>query len=141
MQIPWQTSWGFTTRSIGVMVMVHSDDVGLVLPPRIAPIQVVLVPIVMSGTAKSDTAKAVCHALAAQLRAAKVRVHVDDRDDYNPGWKYNYWELKGVPIRLEIGPKDVEMQHELLAKATATRDAALKQVTEWKDFVPTISLG
>ena len=172
-QIPWQTSWGFTTRSIGVMVMVHSDDVGLVLPPRIAPIQVVLVPIVMSGTAKSDTAKAVCHALAAQLRAAKVRVHVDDRDNYNPGWKYNYWELKGVPLRIEVGPKDVEkkqvrfvrrdsnakedvpmalvaqkialllvqMQHDLLTRAMELRDKALSNVTDWKDFVPTISEG
>ena len=127
----------------------------------------------MSGTAKSDTAKAVCHALAAQLRAAKVRVHVDDRDNYNPGWKYNYWELKGVPLRIEVGPKDVEkkqvrfvrrdsnakedvpmalvaqkialllvqMQHDLLTRAMELRDKALSNVTDWKDFVPTISEG
>ena len=171
-QIPWQTSWGFTTRSIGVMVMVHSDDSGLVLPPRIAPTQVVLVPIVMSG-ADSSVQKGACEMIAAQLREAKVRVHVDDRDNYNPGWKYNYWELKGVPLRIELGPKDVEkkqvrivrrdnnakedvpwalvaqkvalllvqMQHELLARAAAKRDAALVRVTDWKDFVPAISEG
>ena len=106
-QIPWQTSWGFTTRSIGVMVMSHSDDKGLVLPPRIAPMQVVLVPIVDK---KIDHAqqKKVCEDLAAGLRAAKVRVTVDDRDNYNPGWKYNHWELKGVPLRMELGPKDLE---------------------------------
>merc|ERR1719482_1281539 len=82
-QIPWQTSWGFTTRSIGVMVMMHSDDTGLVLPPRIAPLQVVVVPIVMSGT-DSEAQKSMASAIAAQLKETKVRVHVDDRDNYNP---------------------------------------------------------
>ena len=106
-QIPWQTSWGFTTRSIGVMVMVHSDDTGLVLPPRVAPIQVVIVPIVMSGM-NLDTLSGAASDLASQLRASGVRVELDDRDNYNPGWKYNYWELKGVPLRLELGPKDLE---------------------------------
>jgi len=171
-QIPWQTSWGFTTRSIGVMVMVHSDDKGLVLPPRIAPIQVVIVPITMSGS-DANKQRTVCADLAAQLKAAGVRVEVDDRDNYNPGWKYNFWEMKGVPLRLELGPKDLEKgqvrmvrrdnndkqdvpwclvpqqvalllvtsQHEMLARATAQRDAALKKVTDWKDFVPTIALG
>merc|ERR1711871_1096904 len=105
-QIPWQTSWGFTTRSVGVMVMAHSDDTGLVLPPRIAPVQVVLIPIVDK---KVDIAKqrTVCESLAARLREAKVRVRLDDRDNYNPGWKYNHWELKGVPLRMELGPKDL----------------------------------
>ncbi|KOO22648.1 bifunctional aminoacyl-tRNA synthetase [Chrysochromulina tobinii] len=171
-QIPWQTSWGFTTRSIGVMVMVHSDDTGLVLPPRVAPIQVVIVPIVMSGM-NLDTLSGAASDLASQLRASGVRVELDDRDNYNPGWKYNYWELKGVPLRLELGPKDLEkrqvrvvrrdtnakldvpwsvlpqqialllvqMQHEMLERATALRDAALKTVVEWKDFVPTLQLG
>lgn len=173
--IPWQTSWGFTTRSIGVMVMVHSDDVGLVLPPRIAPLQAVLIPIIeskMTPEAKQAQAQA-CATIMASLKETKVRAHIDDRDNYNPGWKYNYWELKGVPLRIEVGPKDVakqqvrmvrrdnnakedvpwslvpqkvalllvQMQHEMLAKATATRDAALMKVTEWKDFVPAISEG
>jgi len=106
-QIPWQTSWGFTTRSIGVMIMSHSDDIGLVLPPRIAPVQVVLVPIIVAGIDHAKQ-KSVCADLARQLREAKVRVNVDDRDNYNPGWKYNHWELKGVPLRIELGPKDLE---------------------------------
>ena len=168
----WATSWGVSTRLVGALIMSHSDDSGLVLPPRIAPTQVVLVPIVMSG-ADSSVQKGACEMIAAQLREAKVRVHVDDRDNYNPGWKYNYWELKGVPLRIELGPKDVEkkqvrivrrdnnakedvpwalvaqkvalllvqMQHELLARAAAKRDAALVRVTDWKDFVPAISEG
>jgi len=171
-QIPWQTSWGFTTRSIGVMVMVHADDTGLVLPPRVAPIQVVIVPIIMGGTNQAKMTE-VSEDLKAQLTAAGVRVNLDDRANYNPGWKYNYWELKGVPIRMEIGPKDLEkgqvrlvrrdtnakedvpwalvpqkvalllvtIQHEMLAKAAALRDAAIVRVTEWKDFVPTMQKG
>jgi len=105
--IPWQNSWGLTTRTIGVMVMVHSDDKGLVLPPRIAPIQVVLVPIAMKGVDETEQA-ATCANICAQLEAAGVRVKLDDRVNYNPGWKYNYWELKGVPLRLELGPKDLD---------------------------------
>ena len=84
-----QTSWGFTTRSIGVMVMTHSDDTGLVLPPRVAPIQVVIIPIIMAGM---DVAKAkgAANELYAQLKAAGVRATVDDRENYNPGWKYAF---------------------------------------------------
>ena len=125
-QIPWQTSWGFTTRSIGVMVMVHSDDTGLVLPPRIAPLQVVIVPIVMSG-ANSAAQKDACARIAEQLRDTKVRVHVDDRDNYNPGWKYNYWELKGVPLRIELGPKDIEKQQVRMVR----RDTNAKEDVPW----------
>ena len=170
-QIPWQTSWGFTTRSIGVMVMVHADDTGLVLPPRIAPLQVVLIPIVTKES--SAKMKQVLHDLAEGLKAAKVRVNVDDRDNYNPGWKYNHWELKGVPLRIELGPKDMEkqqvrmvrrdtnakedvpwalvpqkvalllvsIQHDMLARAQKERDEALVRVMKWEDFVPTIGEG
>ena len=125
-QIPWQTSWGFTTRSIGVMVMVHGDDKGLVLPPRIAPIQVVMVPISMKGV-EMETLHGACATIAAQLKATKVRVHVDDRDNYNPGWKYNYWELKGVPLRLELGPKDIEKQQVRIVR----RDTNAKEDVPW----------
>jgi len=106
-EIPWQNSWGLTTRTIGVMVMVHSDDKGLVLPPRIAPLQVVIVPISYKET---DAAKvsAITSSVVDSLTQAGIRVHLDDRVNYNPGWKYNYWELKGVPLRLELGPKDIE---------------------------------
>mmetsp|Transcript_3564 Transcript_3564/g.2592 ORF Transcript_3564/g.2592 Transcript_3564/m.2592 type:complete len:154 (+) Transcript_3564:1322-1783(+) len=102
----WQTSWGFTTRSIGVMVMLHSDNKGLVLPPRVAQYQVVLIPIVH----KADDHKSILQKideLAHQLKQGGIRVFVDDRDNYNPGWKFNHWELKGIPLRVELGRNDL----------------------------------
>lgn len=105
--IPWQNSWGLTTRTIGVMVMIHSDDKGLVLPPRVAPVQVVLVPIVYKETSAE---KMLHHGqdIIQQLKAKGIRAEIDARTNYTPGWKYNHWELKGVPLRLELGPRDME---------------------------------
>ncbi|KAH9573469.1 hypothetical protein CY35_01G002000 [Sphagnum magellanicum] len=100
----WQNSWGLTTRSIGVMVMIHGDDKGLVLPPRVAPIQVVVIPVPFKGIDPSDECLKVVH----QLQQADFRVKADLRDNYSPGWKYSHWELKGVPLRIEIGPRDIE---------------------------------
>lgn len=108
-QIAWQTSWGLTTRTIGVMVMVHGDDTGLVLPPRIAPLQVVIVPIV-SKNLTHEVADPYCLDLLVSLQAAGIRAKYDDRRIYNPGWKYNHWEQKGVPIRMEVGPRDIEQK-------------------------------
>ncbi|ETV83722.1 proline-tRNA ligase [Aphanomyces astaci] len=105
--IPYQNSWGFTTRSIGVMVMLHGDDKGLVLPPRVAPIQVVVVPIPVKDKDETDALFAQGDVLHDILRKVGVRVEVDHRRIYTPGWKYNHWELKGVPLRFELGPKDV----------------------------------
>lgn len=105
--IPWQTSWGITTRTIGVMVMVHGDDTGLVLPPKVAPTQVVIVGIV-SKKMGADQINPYCKDIAAKLKAAGLRVKFDDRDNYTGGWKFNHWEQKGVPIRIEVGPRDVE---------------------------------
>lgn len=106
-QLVWQTSWGMTTRTIGVMVMVHGDDQGLVLPPRVAPIQVILIPII---TSKDDdqAIKNKVHEIAKELKSAGVRTKVDDGDLHNPGWKFSHWELKGVPIRVEFGAKDMQ---------------------------------
>mmetsp|Transcript_24740 Transcript_24740/g.36475 ORF Transcript_24740/g.36475 Transcript_24740/m.36475 type:complete len:708 (+) Transcript_24740:67-2190(+) len=105
--IPWQTSWGLTTRTIGVAVMVHGDDKGLVLPPRVAPIQVIILPI-----AKKDVQYAELLAYArdieSMIKAAGVRVEIDSRQNYTPGWKFNHWEQKGVPIRLEVGQRDMQ---------------------------------
>jgi prolyl-tRNA synthetase len=86
----WQTSWGFTTRSIGIMVMVHGDDKGLVLPPRVANVQCVVIPVPYKGNEKEiDEA---CKKLVASLKKSEdLRVHYDNRDNYNPGWKYNHW--------------------------------------------------
>ena len=99
------TSWGMTTRMIGGVIMTHGDDHGLVLPPRLAPYQVVIVPI-----GRAEQAEEVLPAardLAARLRAAGLRVHVDDRPQMSPGFKFNQWELQGVPARLELGPRDL----------------------------------
>jgi len=95
--------------------MVHGDDKGLVLPPRVAQIQVVIVPIISKDISEEVLSKT-CHELSAKLSAGGVRVKVDDRDVYSPGWKYNHWELKGVPIRLEVGPKDITNQEVRLVK-------------------------
>ncbi|KAI9093781.1 hypothetical protein DFS34DRAFT_652341 [Phlyctochytrium arcticum] len=106
----WQNSWGLTTRTIGVMVMVHGDDKGLVLPPRVASIQAIVIPVGI--TAKTtDEERNKLYEKAAELvqilQKAGVRAKSDVRDNYTPGWKYNHWELRGVPVRLEVGPKDV----------------------------------
>ena len=120
-QYGWQNSWGISTRSIGIMVMIHSDDKGLVLPPRVAPLQVVIVPIVFEDSKAAILKEAVW--LKKKLAAKGLSVHLDDRDGYTPGWKFNEWEVKGVPIRIEIGPKDLE-KHQVLA---VRRDTGEKQ--------------
>jgi prolyl-tRNA synthetase len=102
----WQTSWGLTTRSIGIMTMYHGDDKGLVLPPRVAALQVVIVPILMKGE-EGNVLKS-SEEIFKTLKQGGIRVQLDEKTNYTPGWKFNYWELKGVPIRLEVGPKDVK---------------------------------
>eukprot|EP00559_Dactyliosolen_fragilissimus_P001160 CAMPEP_0184864196 /NCGR_PEP_ID=MMETSP0580-20130426/14077_1 /TAXON_ID=1118495 /ORGANISM="Dactyliosolen fragilissimus" /LENGTH=1029 /DNA_ID=CAMNT_0027362881 /DNA_START=9 /DNA_END=3095 /DNA_ORIENTATION=+ len=108
-QIAWQTSWGLTTRSIGVMIMVHGDDAGLVLPPRISPLQAVIVPIISKKLTMED-AESYCGSILKDLVDSGIRAKYDDRKMYNPGWKYNHWEQKGVPIRIEVGPRDIEQK-------------------------------
>lgn len=107
----WQNSWGFTTRSIGVMVMTHSDNNGLVLPPRVASVQVVIVPVGITAKTSAEDEAAIyakCNEVCQTLTAAGIRAKADLRDNYTPGWKFNNWELKGVPIRFEIGPKELQ---------------------------------
>jgi len=127
-QLAWQNSWGLTTRTIGVMVMVHGDDKGLILPPRIAPLQVVIVPIHFAKGDNEAIDKTAINLLET-LREAGIRAHLDDRDNYNPGWKYNFWELKGVPIRLELGPKDVSAGHTVASR----RDTSDKETIKFAD--------
>jgi prolyl-tRNA synthetase len=110
----WTTSWGVSTRLIGGLIMTHGDDSGLVLPPRIAPYQVVIVPIPRGNWQETVLPKA--QAIRDALVAAGVRVMLDDRDMYTPGWKFSEWEMRGVPLRLEIGPKDIEKGSVLLAR-------------------------
>lgn len=105
----YQNSWGITTRTIGVMTMIHGDNNGLVLPPRIAKYQVVIVPCGITASLSKEDREAListCKDIEKRLKKAGVRVFGDYRDNYSPGWKFNDWELKGVPIRLELGPKD-----------------------------------
>jgi len=108
----WQTSWGVSTRLIGAIIMVHGDERGLVLPPKVAPVQVVIVPIAMHKEGVLEKAREVYRVIA----DAGIRVEIDDRDTQTPGWKFNEWELKGVPIRLEIGPKDIEKHQVVLVR-------------------------
>jgi len=103
----WQNSWGFTTRSIGIMTMVHSDNKGLVLPPRVAPYQYIIVPIVVKDETENNTIQQKMKDLHQSLQKAGIRGFLDNRSNYTPGYKYNHWELKGVPIRLDFGSKDL----------------------------------
>ncbi|KAM0943582.1 putative proline--tRNA ligase [Dioscorea sansibarensis] len=102
----WQTSWAISTRFVGGIIMTHGDDTGLMLPPRIAPIQVVIVPIWKTEDDKAGVLKATL-SVETILKTAGIKVKVDDSEQRTPGWKYNFWEMKGVPLRIEIGPRDV----------------------------------
>ncbi len=110
----WATSWGVSTRLVGALVMAHGDDQGLVLPPRLAPIQTVIVPI-YRGEEQMATVLEACSKMEAHLKAAGARTHLDDRDQFRPGYKFNEWELKGVPVRIEVGPRDLEKGEVVLA--------------------------
>lgn len=136
-QFVFQNSWGITTRTIGVMIMVHADNQGLVLPPRVAANQVVIVPCGLTATSTEEERKTVadsCKELEKDLSKAGVRVEGDYRDNYSPGWKYNHWELKGVPIRIELGPKDlksmqfVAVRRDTGEKLTIGRAGAVKEI-------------
>ena len=111
----WQTSWGVSWRLIGGMIMVHGDDRGLVLPPRVAPIQVIIIPIYYSDEDKEKIGK-VSKEIEEKLKDANVRVQVDNREQITPGFKFNEWEMKGIPLRIEIGPKDLEKNQVTFAR-------------------------
>jgi prolyl-tRNA synthetase len=113
-QYVYGTSWGVSTRLIGSVIMTHGDDGGLILPPRIAPYQVVIVPIPRGNWKETVLPKA--QAIRDELAARGVRVKIDDRESQTPGWKFNEWEMRGVPLRLAIGPKDIEKSQVELAR-------------------------
>ena len=165
------TSWGMSTRMIGGVIMTHGDDKGLVLPPRLAPYQVVIVPIGRGEQAAEVTAAAA--ALAQRLAGAGIRTHVDDRPQLSPGFKFNDWELRGVPVRLELGPRDLAggtalmstrtgqgkspvsldtapgrlgaelsaIQDLLLQRATSFRDSRTATVDTWGEFAEAVQAG
>ncbi len=174
LQYCWTTSWGLSTRMIGAIIMVHGDDQGLKLPPKLAPIQVILIPIW-----RQEEQKAAVLAATEQVRtmlASRFRVKVDAREEFTPGWKFNEWELRGVPLRLEIGPRDVEqgtvvlarrdlpgkagkstvplagladavgqtldaIQADLLAAATAFRDANIQEARNYEELKEIVANG
>jgi prolyl-tRNA synthetase len=164
LQHAWTTSWGVSTRLIGGVIMTHGDDAGLILPPHVAPYQVVIVPIPRGNWRETVLPKA--QAIRDELVAKGVRVMLDAREEYSPGWKYAEWELRGVPLRLEIGPRDVEqaqvssarrdsrqkapiglselaarvpaileeIQQELFARARLFRDEHTSEALTWDEF-------
>ena len=111
----WQTSWGVSWRLIGGMIMTHGDDKGLVLPPKVAPIQVVIIPIYHSKEDKENVLQKACQ-IKDSLSNNDIRVHLDDREQLTPGFKFNDWEMRGIPIRIEIGPKDIAKNQIVLAR-------------------------
>ena len=129
----WTTSWGLSTRFVGAIIMVHGDDQGLILPPRLAPFQLVIVPIYKTDEEKSSVLEN-AHRLRKELIDAGIRVKMDERDGMSPGFKFNDWEMRGVPLRLELGPKDVAKASVVLAR----RDRPGK---EGKSFVPQQGIG
>ncbi len=132
MQYAWQTSWGMSTRIIGTIIVCHGDDHGLRLPPRVAPIQVVILPIGRDTEWARVLARA--EELAGLLKAVGVRVQVDKRDHLSPGFKFNEWEVKGVPVRVEIGPRDLEANQAVVLR----RDTLEKMTLSFDDLVERI---
>jgi len=132
----WQTSWAVTTRLVGALIMVHGDNQGLRLPPRLAPIQVVIVPIWKSDEERAQVLSA-ARDVEGQLKAAQVRCELDDRSELSPGFKFSDWEMRGVPLRIEIGPRDVQEGKLVLVrrdlphkqnKSTVTMSAGVPEV-------------
>lgn len=138
----WQTSWGISWRLIGASIMIHGDDRGLVLPPKIAPIQVVLVPIYKKDQYNQDLIPKSME-LASELTKTGIRAHLDTRDEFTAGWKYNDWEKKGVPLRISIGPKEIlkgeleVVRRDTLQKETIPKDSLVKKVMELLDLIHT----
>jgi prolyl-tRNA synthetase len=130
----WATSWGVSTRLIGGLVMTHSDDEGLVLPPRIAPVQVVIVPIFKGEEQKASLDEKI-HAMVASFKAAGIRVKYDDSDNQRPGWKFAEYELKGVPVRIAVGPRDLENNQVEIAR----RDTKEKTTVSMDGITETVS--
>lgn len=129
-QFVYQNSWGLTTRTIGIMIGVHGDQKGLVLPPRIAPIHAIIVPIIFSNKPSANK-KILELAKKIKKELKTVRVELDERPDYSPGFKFNYWELRGVPLRIEIGPKDLEKKQVVIVR----RDTGIKEAVKIDDLI------
>ena len=132
LQYVWQTSWGVSTRLIGALIMAHGDDSGLVFPPRVAPFQVVIVPISMGNW--KETVLPVVKAVEKELDEAGVRVKLDAREEFTPGWKFSEWEMRGVPLRLEIGPRDIKENKVVFVR----RDNQTKEAVPLTEILPKV---
>ena len=133
----WTTSWGISWRLIGAMIMSHGDDKGLVLPPRVAPTQVVFVPIHYKESDKTVILET-AHHIAESLGKRSIRNYVDDREQYTPGWKYHEWEMKGVPLRVEIGPRDMESKQITLVRRDTGKKTTAPQADSVAQIVKTL---
>jgi prolyl-tRNA synthetase len=135
MKYVWTTSWGISTRLIGALIMVHGDDKGLILPPKIAPYQIVIIPIYYKAGEKKAVLK---KAEEVKEELKDYRVFVDDRSEYTPGWKFNEWEMKGVPLRIEIGPKDVKANKVIFVRRDTGKKEAVVDKLVSKDVKKTL---
>ena len=129
----YTTSWGIATRLIGAIVMVHGDDKGLVIPPKVAPIQIVIIPIYYSEKERKKIIK-IANEAYLKLEKSGFSVKLDSREEYTPGWKFNEWELKGVPLRIEIGPKDIEKKTLTLVRRDNGERLVIKEVEMLKEI-------
>lgn len=124
-KIAWQTSWGISTRAIGGLILTHGDGKGLVLPPVIAPTQVIVIPI-WKNDLERKSVMGIASSVFEELIVNNIRAEIDDREQFTPGWKFNQWELKGVPLRVEIGPRDVEKKQLILARRDLGEKTAVR---------------
>jgi prolyl-tRNA synthetase len=133
----WTTSWGISWRLIGALIMSHGDDKGLILPPRVAPTQVVFIPISYKESDK-ETILQTAHHIAKGLGKESIRTYIDDREQYTPGWKYHEWEMKGVPLRVEIGPRDMQSKQITLVRRDSGKKTAVPQADAITQIVNTL---
>ncbi|HET6454374.1 MAG TPA: proline--tRNA ligase [Armatimonadota bacterium] len=133
----WTTSWGMSTRMVGAIIMTHGDDKGLILPPRLAPIQAVIVPIYKTDEERASVLSS-AEEVSKSLQSAGIRVKLDSREEATPGWKFNDWEMRGVPLRIEIGPRDVANKSVVLARRDIPgRDG--KSFADWEGLESAVS--
>jgi len=134
----WTTSWGVSTRMIGALIMTHGDDKGLIIPPKIAHIHAVIIPIFYNFNDKKKVMKK-AEDIKKKLEKENWKIILDDRTEYTPGWKYNEWELKGIPLRIEIGPKDVQKKQIVLARRDNSRKEFVKETSVVKKVKETLN--
>lgn len=135
LQYAWQTSWGVSTRLIGALILSHGDDSGLKFPPQVAPIQAIIIPISIGDWKKNVLP--VAQTIKSELEQVRARVKLDDREEFTPGWKFSEWEMRGVPLRIEVGPRDIEKKQALLVRRDTMEKETIR-LDSLKEKVPEI---